>query len=107
MSHNQNKGPARRRFFKTMGTAVGGLGVMLAGGALHAEKAQAKGVSPANVGLLCCSGTACPGYYCPTGTTYAGYCWSCVNAGATYVCQDCLKNGSYYCTFPEFQGPCC
>lgn len=109
MSNDQsqkNEHASRRRFFTRMGKIAGGLGAMLVGGALSAQRVAAQAKTAAN-SLLCCSGTVCPINTCPSGTTFAGYCWSCVSAGATYICQDCLKNGRYYCTFPYLDGPCC
>ena len=106
-SNNQEKSSSRRRFVETMGKVAVGLGVFLAGGTLNGQQVQARSNKASSIPIACCGGSACPTYQCPQGTTYAGYCWSCSTTSGTYSCQDCLKNNRYYCTYPQYQEPCC
>lgn len=95
---------SRRGFISTMGKVVAGIAATIVGGYVNEGIANA---AP-NGSLLCCTGTACGGTSCPSGT-HLGYTWCCHYEGVprqspNYIavyCKDCYDNGSnnYNCTY--------
>lgn len=88
----------RRGFIATLGKIAAGAAAVVAGisltgrGKVHAA------------GLTCCSGTACHGSSCPSGSSVGYNNWVCCDGSGCNTgerCSDCYSNssGAYVCTF--------
>lgn len=89
----------RRGFLSTMGKAALAAAALITGQDLLTQSAEA-------ASLHCCTGgSACPNYYCPTGSRIT-YTWQCGHpaGGGYYICHDCTSYSTHrvVCIFSTY-----